>query len=280
MNVLEYILKSLSRQVGDSDCSSEAYEVTIENSLALLQEEYADFGALVAGKRIADFGCGLGYQSIALVQQHGCSVVGIDSNRDILEAAVANAKTCGIPASQLAFVDRISEEMLGTFDVVVSQNSFEHFGSPEAVLGEMRRLSRKTGTLLISFGPPWYAPYGSHMHFFCKVPWINVLFPEKTVMKVRQAYRDDGAKRYEDVESGLNRMSVAKFERIIKASGLRIEFKNYRCIKRMDFLARIPLLREFFINHISVILSLVSQGAHREAVCAQGSAESGRQAEE
>lgn len=249
MNLLEYTLKFLSRAIGNSDCSSQDDAVTIENSLALLQKEYADFATLVAGKRIADYGCGLGYQSIALVQQYGCTVVGIDTNRDILDAAMANAKACTIPVSQLAFVDRVANDMQGTFDVVVSQNSFEHFGNPAAVLGEMRGLIRKSGILLISFGPPWYAPYGSHMHFFCKVPWINILFPEATVMKVRQAYRDDGAQRYEDVESGLNKMSVAKFERIVEASNLRIEFKNYRCVKRLDILARVPLMREFFINH-------------------------------
>lgn len=40
-------------------------------------------------------------------------------------------------------------------------------------------------SLLITFGCPWLSPYGSHMHFFTKMPWINVFFSETTVMRVR-----------------------------------------------------------------------------------------------
>ena len=84
---------------------------------------------------------------------------------------------------------------------------------------------------------------------------MNVLFAEQTFMNVRKRFRTDGATKYEDVESGLNKMSVAKFERIITSSSLKIEFKNHRCIKEINLLARIPFLREFFINQVSVILS-------------------------
>ena len=73
-------------------------------------------------------------------------------------------------------------------------------------------------------------------------------------MKVRSLYRNDGAKRYEDVESGLNKMSVSKFERLIKTSSLEVVYKRYECVKKMNFLSKIPILRELFINHVSVIL--------------------------
>jgi hypothetical protein len=93
------------------------------------------------------------------------------------------------------------------------------------------------------------------MHFFCKVPWINVLFPEEVVMKVRSHFRSDGAKRYVDVESGLNRMTIAKFESIVYSSNLKITYRKYECIKNVNWLAKVPTLREFFINRVTVILS-------------------------
>ena len=255
MDIRETLLLSVCRSTDSNDFAPDTGGLPDELPLALLEREYRDFTTIVRGKRIVDFGSGLGLQSLALAQDHGCTVVGIDSNDAIRAEAEAKARAAGLAPGQLSFVAAATPEMAGGFDVVISQNSFEHFGDPASVLALMRDLIHDSGCLLVSFGPPWYAPYGSHMHFFCKLPWINVLFPEKVVMNVRNRFRDDGATRYEEVESGLNRMSVGKFERIIRASGLRIDYQNYRCVKGVNLLGRIPIVRELFINHISVILS-------------------------
>ena len=96
------------------------------------------------------------------------------------------------------------------------------------------------------------------MQFFTNVPWVHLLFSEKVIMNVRKLYRSDGAEKFEEVESGLNKMSVAKFERIIKESGMKIVFKNYECIRGLNFLGKIPWVRELFINHVSVALALAN----------------------
>lgn len=255
MNIRERILLSLSRSPEAADYESENLTPTTDDSLALLHRVYPSLAAIVSGKRVADFGCGSGKQSIALVAKYHCSVVGIDTNRRTLDMAVATAKAAQLSTDQVSFVDKISEGMMNKFDVIISQNSFEHFGDPSEILDEMRKLLKPSGVILLTFGPPWFAPYGSHMQFFCKVPWLNVLFPENVVMKVRTSFRSDGARRYEEVESGLNRMTVAKFEQIVASSKLQITHRKYDCVKGINFLARIPLLREFFINHITAILS-------------------------
>ena len=113
----------------------------------------------------------------------------------------------------------------------------EHFPDPAAVLHQMKRLIHDNGKILITFGPPWYAPYCAHMHFFCKVPWINIWFSERTIMRVRSLYRDDGAERFVDVEKGLNKMSLKKFENVISENGLNIESINYKAVKGQDWLA-------------------------------------------
>ena len=73
-------------------------------------------------------------------------------------------------------------------------------------------------------------------------------------MNVRRHFRDDGAVRYEDVELGLNKMTVRKFEEIIKALNLTLAYKRYDCVKGLNFLGKIPGLRELFINCISCVL--------------------------
>jgi SAM-dependent methyltransferase len=253
MNIRERFLLSLSRAKKGNDYPQTNDDISIDNALNLLTRVFPSFNALVSGKRVVDLGCGDGYQSIALVKKYGCSVVGVDSNQKTLRKAIENANYNNISSKKLSFVENISADMLNSFDVVVSQNSFEHFLNPANILDEMGSLLNNSGIILLTFGPPWFAPYGSHMHFFCKVPWINVLFPEEVVMKVRSHFRSDGGKRYE--ESGLNKMTISKFESIVSSSNLKITYRNYECIKGVNWLAKVPLLREFFINSVTAILS-------------------------
>lgn len=255
MSIGERILLLLSRPAEEKDYLSNDTENTESGALNLLKRVYPSFDTLVAGKRVVDFGCGLGNQSIALVREYGCWVVGIDINKATLAKAVENAKKHSISPQRLSFVEAATPEMRGYFDVVISQNSFEHFTDPQVVLNLMISLLNSSGVLLITFGPPWFAPYGSHMHFFCKVPWINLLFPEKAVMKARSHFRSDGATTYEEVESGLNKMTVGKFESLISSCRLKPTYRKYECVKGINWLSRVPLLRELFINHITVVLS-------------------------
>lgn len=254
MKIGERILLALSKTPGGNDYPLKDSSKNIDAALDLLCRVYPNFSSLVSGKKVIDFGCGNGYQSIALVKRFGCSVVGIDMNQKTLNNAISNAKEEKILPDQLSFVDRIYPNMLNRFDVVISQNSFEHFEDPEHIINQMSSLLKQSGIALITFGPPWFSPYGSHMHFFCKLPWINIIFSESTVMEVRKKYRDDGAKRYEEVESGLNKMTVARFENIIRSTNLTLAGKNYECIKGMNWLARLPILRELFINHVTAVL--------------------------
>jgi SAM-dependent methyltransferase len=254
MGVGEIVLRALSRHPGTSDYSLETQHEAPGNECALLRREFVDFSTLVRGKRVADFGCGTGLQCIALARDEGSSVCGIDTNEATLRIARANAVAAGLGETQVQFVERITPELRGSFDIVISQNAMEHFPEPEAIVREMSTLLRPGGKILLTFGPPWYAPYGSHMQFFCRVPWLNLWFSERTVMRVRALYRNDGATRYESVESGLNRMSIRKFERIMAQSGLRVARARYTCVRQFNALARIPVLRELVINHVTAVL--------------------------
>jgi SAM-dependent methyltransferase len=254
MGISEQILLSFCRTPNEGDYARKGADSTAEDPLKILNHVYPNFDALVAGKRVADFGSGLGRQSIAMVKKHHSTCVGIELHDGSRLEAQQNALKANIPADKISFVPTISSDMLGTFDVVISHNSFEHFGQPEKILETMRGLLKENGVLLITFGPPWLAPYGSHMSFFCRLPWVNVFFSEKTVMAARSKYRNDGAKRYEEVESGLNKMTVARFERIVSAINMRFVQKNYECIRNISALGKLPLLREFFINQVTAVL--------------------------
>ena len=55
-------------------------------------------------------------------------------------------------------------------EVITSIDAFEHYDEPGAVLEMMRDLLVPGGTVYVSFGPPWWHPYGCHMAFMNAPP--------------------------------------------------------------------------------------------------------------
>ncbi len=248
MKLSERLLLSLSHEpTADSGNNG-----SLESALALLNLAFPGFEDEIAGKRILDFGCGDGYQSAAMALRGAGYILGLDTNPPTLDRARRLAADMSL--GNVDFREKLDENDRGAFDIVISQNSMEHFPDPAAVLQEMKSALRPDGRLLITFGPPWLSPYGSHMSFFTRIPWANIIFSESTVMKVRSRYIGDGAMRYEEVTGGLNKMTVSKFERLVRQCGLRLTYRRYRCIKGLDFLASLPAARELFVNHVSCVL--------------------------
>ena len=257
MRIGERILLSLSRKPGSPEYAGATLGYTVENALDFPKKTIPGLLDQIRNKVVLDYGCGPGYQAVAMALEGARSVVGIDINQTWLERARALAaeNKCD---DRVSFSEAAS--FLGDssnrekFDVTLCCGSFEHFADSARELANMKSMTRPGGKILITFAEPWLSPYGSHMNLFCRVPYINILFSEKTVMAVRSRFRDDGATRYEDIVSGLNRMTLAKYERIIRNSGLRVEHQNYFATKNLPVVKNIPYLREFLVSAITCIL--------------------------
>lgn len=256
MTIAERILLMFSRPVGTPDCISAAPEKhNIENGLDDLFDAFPSLKSLIQNKSVLDYGCGPGWQTVCLARQETSRVVGIDINPEWLNHA--QKLLTQFDVTHKAEIHKgWSDELSGKFDIVISKDSFEHYQNPELALSEMKESLRPGGKLFIVFSWPWYSPLGSHMQVFTLVPWVNLLFSERTIMKVRSRYRNDGAMRYEDVESGLNKMTVSRFEKIIRSSNLNIEKQFLRGFKEVHFLTRVPVLRELFVQQVGCILTL------------------------
>ena len=247
----EWLLRKLARKPGYYESRHDDWAPP-QDPLGWLRAEVPDFEARVRGKRVADFGCGTGSQARALASTYDCRVVGIDTNLRCIVAAERLAREQQMDRGQVTFRDSAAPDLFGTFDVVISQDTMEHFAQPEAALETMRRLLRPGGQIMLAFGPPWFAPWGSHAGLFFGIPWVNLLFREKTVMRVRGSYRPY-ARSYEDC--GLNRMSLQKFEALLSASPLVIDYIKFHGAKGQNWVNGIPLVRELLVMEVTCLLT-------------------------
>jgi SAM-dependent methyltransferase len=217
----------------------------------------ADVLRQVAGRTVIDFGCGAGETAIELAQ-HGARVYGIDIQESLLDEARERAVVAGV-ADRCTFSVRADEPA----DLVVSIDAFEHFADPQDLLHVMYGLLTPGGSLLASFGPTWYHPYGGHL--FSVFPWAHLVFSEAALIKWRAHFRDDGARNFHEVAGGLNQMTVARFHRIVGASPFTVRRLELVPIRKLRWLHSRPT-REFTTAIVRCELVREDRGAAHDAI--------------
>jgi len=216
----------------------------------------------VEGRSVLDVGCGHGVTCLRLAQRGARRVLGIDI-QDVTRAERLRDERFPEVADVVEFRqvppggDRVGDER---FDVVVSQDTFEHVADPEAHVAEMRAALAPGGRLVIGFGALWKSPFGGHLEYMTPVPWAHLVFPERVVLAERRRFRpDESPARYEDVRGDLNRMTLGRFERIMAASGLECEHlttnaSGSRAVALMKVPSRVPArraLHEQRLQHVA-----------------------------
>ena len=253
----EFVLRHLSRDPRSEDYRIEHYEQKHQDVnvyIKSLEDTFPNFRNAISGKSILDIGCSEGLESIALSLLGSRQVVGIDIRIDVdgakkLKRDLAPEKDTEfyvMDAHHTSFADN-------KFDAIVTLASFEHFLDPYGLLKEARRILKDDGRIYLT-SSVWSHPWGAHMHFFTKVPWVQFLFSEETIMNVRRLYRGDGAKKLWEVEGGLNKVGIREFMQYIDKLNLNIEYLFLRPIKGLTVLTKLPMLNEFFTNQITAIL--------------------------
>jgi SAM-dependent methyltransferase len=168
------------------------------------------------GKTVVDFGCGEGAEAVELAVNGAARVIGVDIQRPLLEIARRRAEAAGV-AGICEFANAPGE----LADAIVSLDSFEHFENPEAILATMFAMLKPGGWVVTSFGPTWYHPYGGHL--FSIFPWAHLIFSERALIRWRSDLRSDGATRFGEVAGGLNQMTIARFESMVRRSQFSID---------------------------------------------------------
>lgn len=186
----------------------------------------ADIWERVRGRSVLDFGCGMGADTVALARAGAREAIGLDIRESCLQRGRALAERHGV-TDRCRFVAHWEQPV----ELILSIDAFEHFADPALVLQSMTRALDIGGRVLISFGPTWLHPHGGHL--FSVFPWSHLLFSEAAQLRWRARYRDDGARGFSEVEGGLNQMTIARFERLVAASPLRLERLQTVPIRRL-----------------------------------------------
>lgn len=187
------------------------------------------------GKDVLDFGCGPGAEAVEIAERGARHVVGIDLRQRWLDLGIEHATSRGV-ADRCTFAREWSDPV----DLIVSLDSFEHFADPAGVLSHMRGLLRPGGKVLAAFGPTWYHPLGGHI--YSVFPWAHLLFTERALVQWRALHKSDGARSIE--ASGLNKMTIRRFIRLVEASPLRFASFELLPIRPLRLIAN-RLTREF-----------------------------------
>jgi SAM-dependent methyltransferase len=189
----------------------------------------------IRGRTVIDFGCGVGDEAIQMAARGARHVIGVDKKRKWIEIARRNAEQASV-ADRCTFVADWSEPA----ELIVSLDSFEHFDDPAHILELMHQLLLPGGSVLCSFGPTWFHPYGGHI--YSVFPFAHLVFTESALVQWRAQYKTDGARTIQ--ESGINQMTVRRFRKLVEASPLRFAEFEAVPIRRLRRVAN-RVTREF-----------------------------------
>lgn len=213
----------------------------------------------IAGKVVVDYGCGRGLLSLDLAEVAQI-VYAVDIRPEFHALSGRSNIITGFPEIVPA----------SSVDVVISVNAFEHYSEPKKILLHWRHILKSDGRVYLAFGPPWYHPYGAHVQFVTRLPWIHLWCPERLVMTWRSFYRKDGARRYEEVEGGLNQMSIRKCDQLLAETGFRTVSSRNIPIKGIDWPLRFAVGRELWTSNVERILSPGEESIEAEEPRATG----------
>ena len=191
-----------------------------------------------AGKKVLDFGCGLGVQCIEAGKHDAESITGID----IVESKLEYARTkVGLEFPQIAdrfkfFYTEIDDLQEDGFDLIISKDVFEHVVATQGdqsiervgqVLEELKKRLLSGGILYLGWGPLWHSPLGDHrlskelLPFGdFPIPWGHLFVTESFLIKRVNKRRGEN---YTDIYNyGLNKIPYKAFRKVVDDCGMEI----------------------------------------------------------
>lgn len=203
----------------------------------------------LSGRIVLDLGSGVGGYSEEFARCGAC-VISVD--------LVQPQLTPGLPINQIVGNALALPLCTEGFDFVFCASLIEHVAQPAQLLAEIERVLKPGGVCYLSF-PPYYSPRGGHE--FAPFHYLG----ERVALRlVQRRQRHDWERRLYDVSArpqsfadlfhgwGLYKMTIAKFQRLLKDTHLRCRDLSTRYFP-ISFI-RVPLIGEVLTWHAQCLL--------------------------
>lgn len=229
---------------------------------------YVSLEEMFYRKNVLDVGCGAAGKSLYYAKQGAKIVYGIEPVSSYKKQSNLLAKEMNLQ-NEFQFIIGTATNMPfenDIFDTIILNDSMEHVDNPEKVLDECYRVLKVGGKIYINF-PPYNHPFGVHLSDAIGIPWVHLFFTEKTLIetykdltkslpdhKERIDLRIGVNKNGHEYFSYINKMTIKKFQRIIKLSEFKkIHYKIVPLRKIIALISKIPVLKEYFTKMVVFI---------------------------
>ena len=175
--------------------------------------KWVDQLTMPLGEQILEIGCGGGFSSVALAQR-GYFVQAMDSVADMLNSTRESVARAGVSSSVLTSLGDAHSLAFpnNVFGLVLAIGVMPYLHSPKKALGEMARVLKPDGFLLVTAGNRWRLDHALD-------PWLcPALQPAKRV--ARKILRRSDRPRAEATRPPLQLDSLREIERWLSSVGL------------------------------------------------------------
>jgi SAM-dependent methyltransferase len=237
----------------------------VENSEAYVLAFINETKTIQSGLKVLEIGCGEGGVLKPFIAR-GCQCVGVDLDQiriDIANDYFANE----ISQGKVQFINQdvyeasFVSQFQNYFDLIILKDAIEHIPNQEAFIPHLKKLLAPSGQIFFGF-PPWQMPFGGHQQlalnkWTSKLPYYHLL-PNFLYTGILKLGGETSGKIGELLEIKSTRISIERFERIVKAAGLNIKNNRHYLINpiykykfglnarvQFAFVKAIPFVRNF-----------------------------------
>lgn len=213
------------------------FDQQVDNSLSYVLPFIEKTKPLGAGVSIFEVGTAEGGVLLPFINR-GCKCVGVDlaENRidlakSFLEKELAAGKVELL--CQNIYDDDFLARFKNSFDVIILKDVIEHVPGQQKFITYLRNFLKPGGQIFFGF-PPWYMPFGGHQQI-CRTKWVSKLpyyhilprFLYKGILKMAGEHEITITELMEIKDT---QITIERFERIVKASGLKVLNKQHYLI--------------------------------------------------
>jgi 2-polyprenyl-3-methyl-5-hydroxy-6-metoxy-1,4-benzoquinol methylase len=201
------------------------------------------------GKKILDFGCGMGGMTLWYAENWNCEVVGVDIDPNHIEIAQKLRTEYGVENVRFELRNVLENPIQEKFDYIILNDVAEHIRLDilEKIIAQLKECLNPTGGIFVSY-PPWEGPYASHLNHDIALPWCQFL-PDFMLRKMMEKHNRVlvGTKTLMQEYDELNHLNHQKLSRISKKTGLKIAFrKSHSKLNKISAFANINFNKAFF----------------------------------